>query len=247
MTLLGFILFVFIVWYCYKKRSLLAYRKGVKEVLTGDTAVGLELLRKASRQGLTHNQEIQVAYAELKFGDPKQAKTKLNLLLMNKKLKKAVEYQARCMLAIIHLNEREITEAREILDKLYEEGFRSTNFYATYGYMALLTREEEYYTRINTEAYHYNSDSPVIGDNYGLCLFMNKLYDKALEIYQMVIDKNPNFPEAYYNYACVLEATGDYDKAKEMLSEALSQEFTGVTTIRREQVEGMLHRLTEKH
>ena len=48
MSLLGIILFVFVVFYLFKKRSLIAYRKGVKEVLGGDSSLGMELLRKAA-------------------------------------------------------------------------------------------------------------------------------------------------------------------------------------------------------
>lgn len=245
MKLICILLFLFIVWYCYKKRSLLTYRKAVDEVINGDAAVGLELLRKASRQGLTPNQEIQAAYAELKYGDPKQAKAKLNIILMNSKAKPAVKYQARCMMAIIRLNEKEIDDARETLESLYQEGFRNSNFYATYGYMAILTRDRDYYTKINEEAYQYNSDNLVICDNYGLCLFLNGDYQKASQIYEALMEREPKFPEAYYNYACVLEQMGDKTKAVDMLQAALSQEFSGVTTIKREQVEGMLARLTE--
>ncbi len=245
MKLICIILFVFIVWYCLKKRSLLTYRKGVSEILNGDTNIGLELLRKASRQGLTPMQEIQAAYAELKYGDQKQAKAKLNLLLLNAKAKADVKYQARCMMAIIHLNERELDEAKETLESLYEAGYRNTNFYATYGYMAILTRNRDYYTKVNEEAYQYNPDNLVICDNYGLCLFLNGDYEKALEIYKALIAKEPKFPEAYYNYACVLEKTGDKAKAIQMLEAAINQEFSGVTTIKREQAEGMLALLTE--
>lgn len=245
MKLVCFILFVFIVWYCYRKRSLFTYRKAVNEILNGDVTVGLELLRKASRQGLTPRQEIQAAYAELKYGDPKQAKAKLNFLLLNAKVKADVKYQARCMMAIIRLNERELDEAKETLESLYEQGFRNSNFYATYGYMAILTRDRDYYTKINEEAYQYNPDNLVICDNYGFSLFLNGDSEKALEIYQALIEKEPKFPEAYYNYACVLEKSGDNQKAIQMLEAALHQEFSGVTTIKREQVEGMLARLTE--
>lgn len=247
MKLICLLLFVFIVWYCYKKRSLLTYRKAVGEILNGDTAIGLELMRKASRQGLTPAQEIQAAYAELKFGDTKAAKAKLNLLLLNGKAKKEVKYQARCMMAIIRLNEREITDAKETLEELYQQGYRTSNFYATYGYMAILTRDQDYYTKINEEAYQYNPDNMVICDNYGWMLFLIGEYEKAVEVYEELIAKEPKFPEAYYNYACVLEKTGDITKAIQLLEEALQQEFTGVSTVKREQVEGMHARLSEQN
>ena len=243
MSLLGIILFIFVVFYLLKKRSLIAYRKGVKEVLGGDSALGMEYLRKAYRQGLTPAQRIQVAYAELKFGEERESKKILNLLLMDPKVKPAVKAQARCIMAIIALQNKEILEAKEILESIKAGGFVSSNFYATYGYMAILTAEQEYYTKANEEAYQFNPDNTVICDNYGLSLLHRGELDKAKEIYSQLIEKNPNFPEAYYNYACVLDKSGEYEHAVEMLEEALNQEFSGVTTIHKGAVEAYLQSL----
>lgn len=243
MSLLGIILFVFVVFYLFKKRSLIAYRKGVKEVLGGDSSLGMEHLRKAYRQGLTPAQRIQVAYAELKFGEERESKKILNLLLMDPKAKPAVKGQARCMMAIIALQNKELEEAKEILESIKESGYINSNFYATYGYMAILTADKEYYIQANEEAYQYNPEHQVICDNYGLSLYHQGEYEKAKEIYSRLIEKNPNFPEAYYNYACVLEKLGDISQSIEMLEESLKQEFSGVTTIREGAVEAYLQSL----
>lgn len=243
MPFLSLILFSVVVFYLFKKRSLIPYRKGVREVLSGDITEGMEQLRKAYRQGLTPAQRIQVAYAELKYGEEREAKKILNLLLMDAKAKPAVKGQARCMMAIIALQNREILEAKEILEAIKASGYVNSNFYATYGYMAILTEDAEYAEKVNEEAYQYNPDHTVICDNYGLYLFRKGDYDQAKEIYSALIDKTPNFPEAYYNYACVLEKTGEYEKAIEMLEESLNQDFSGVTTIRRGAVEAYLQSL----
>ena len=243
MKYLGFILFVIVVLYLFKKRSLIPYRKGVQEILSGDTSVGMEMLRKAYRQGITPAQKIQVAYAELKFGEERECKKILNLLLMDAKARPAVKGQVKCMMAIIALQHKEISEAKEILESIKENGFVNSNFYATYGYMAILTDDEKYYTAANEEAYEYNSDNPVICDNYGLCLYKKGEYGKAKEIYAALMDKNPDFPEAYYNYGCVLDKLGEPEKAVQMLEEALNQEFSGVTTIRRGVVEAYFQSL----
>ena len=203
----------------------------------------MELLRKAYKQGLPPAKQIQVAYAELKFGEEREAKKLLNLLLMDAKIKPAVKGQARCMMAIIALQNKEIAEAKEMLESIKESGFVNSNFYATYGYMAILTEDEQYYTDVNEEAYQYNSDNMVICDNYGLCLYKKGEYERAKEIYASFIDKNPNFPEAYYNYGCVLDKLGETRQAIQMLEESLNQEFSGVTTIRQGAVEAYLQSL----
>lgn len=246
MKLILVIILILLLWLLYKKRSFFSYRNGVKEVVAGDPKKGLELLRKASKMGISYNQQVQVSYAELKYGEVRRAKETLNLLLMNSKLKPAIKYQARLIMAIIRLNEGEIEEAKETLEALHEKGFRTTNFYATYGYMAILTEDPKYFGKINEEAYEYNKENLVICDNYGLSLFLLDDVEKALSVYEQLIAKEPKFPEAYYNYACVLEKTGEKTKAKDMLESALKQEFSGVTTIRKEQVEEMLARLNKQ-
>lgn len=245
MQIISTILFLVLVWYLFSKRATFAYRKGIKAVLAGEAGRGLEILEKASKQGLSPSQEIQVAYAELKYGDAKKAKKKLNLVMLDAKAKPNAKYQAKCMMAIIQLKNGELREAREALDELREKNYANSNFYATYGYTALMTREQEYYTKINEEAYAYNPEHLVICDNYALCMYMNGEYEKAAELYEKLMEKEPKFPEAYYNYACVLDKLGNQEKAKEMLQKALDMEFSGVTTIAVEQVEAMLGQLGE--
>jgi tetratricopeptide (TPR) repeat protein len=229
----------FLIYYLWSKRSIINYNKGIKALNNKDFQKGIIYLEKAVAQGVSPMQEIRAAYAELKFGDIKKARIKLNILLLNSKLKENFKNEAKCILAIVHINQGEIEEAREILDNLYKT-FKNTNFYATYGYVAIATGEKEYYTKINADAYEYNSSNTVICDNYAHSLYLNGDYDKSEEIYQDLMEKNPNFPEAYYNYALVLKEKSNIDKAKEMLELALTKEFYGITTIKKEQVEDML-------
>ncbi len=245
MKLILVVLLILLLSFLFKKRSFFTYRNGVKEVVTGDPKKGLELLRKASKMGLSPGQQVQVAYAELKYGDPDSTKTALNLLLLDSKVKQDVKYQARVMMDILRLQEGELEEAKESLDSLYEKGYRTTNFYATYGYMAILTGDREYYTKINQEAYQYNRDNLVICDNYALSLFMAGEVSEAIAIYRELIAKEPKFPEAYYNYACALQQAGDTQEAIRMLNLSLQQEFSGVTTIKEEQVRELLDRLEQ--
>ena len=60
--------------------------------------------------------------------------------------------------------------------------------------------------------------------------------EKAYEIYEKLMEKNPAFPEAYYNYARVLDKKGDREKAEEMLSTALEKPFNKLTTVTKEEI-----------
>ena len=55
-----------------------------------------------------------------------------------------------------------------------------------------------------------------------------------------MIERNPQFPIPYYNYAKTLIALGDKEKAEEMLKKALQYPFSGIAEIKKEEVESLL-------
>ena len=234
------LLAVYLGYFLWSRRASIPYKRGIKEINNKNYERGLFFLEKAVSQGVKPMQEIRAAYAELKFGDVKKARTKLNMVLLKGGLKENFKNEARCILAIVLINQGEMEEAKEILEKLHKT-HKNTNFYATFGYFALLTGDKEYYTKINEEAYDYNKDSPVICDNYAHMLYLNGEFDKAEKVYRELMEKTPNFPEAYYNYALVLIKKDDIEKVVEQLELALTKEFFGITTIKKEQVEEMLN------
>ncbi len=56
---------------------------------------------------------------------------------------------------------------------------------------------------------------------YGNTLLTEGYYDQAIEQYEITLNKEPNFPEVYYNLALVSVFNEDYEKAKGFLNEAL--------------------------
>ena len=240
MQFIPYLIIAYVIYYIISKIPVFIYRSGLNLLFKKDYEGGLKKLDKAYDMWLKSDKQVQCAYAELKFGDIKKAKKKLNMIVLDKKAKENTKNEARCILAIVNLAEGERNDAREIMDKLYQNGFKHTNFFATYGYIAILSGDSEYYNKINDEAYDYNKDNTVIVDNYAWCKYLNGNIDEALALYEAEMEKEPKFPEIYYNYAAVLLKKEETEKAKEMLEKALEQEFFGITTIKREQVEGLL-------
>ena len=103
--------------------------------------------------------------------------------------------------------------------------------YCTLGYIYNILKTPEEAIAFNKEAYEYNPDKAVIMDNLGQSYYLNGDYDEAEKLYEKIMETNPKFPEAYYNYANVLIKKGDNEKAKEMLKEALTKEFHNLTTV----------------
>ena len=229
---------IYIIYILIKRRGNFPYNKGVKLINAKNYADGLTMLEKAVEIGVSPSQEIGAAYAEVKFGDIKKAEKKINMVLLNQKVPVNMKNESRYVLAIINIAKKDFKTAREIMDKMYDT-FKTTKFYSTYGYLAIMSGDPEFAKKINEEAYDYNSDNDVICDNYGLYLYNAGEYEKAGEIYEKLTDHELKFPEGYYNYANVLVKLGDNEKAKEMLEKALTIEYFGVTTVKKEEVEAL--------
>ncbi|MCX7773024.1 MAG: tetratricopeptide repeat protein, partial [Clostridia bacterium] len=71
-------------------------------------------------------------------------------------------------------------------------------------------------------------------------------YESALEIYKEAMKLKPSFPEAYYNYARVLDKMGDLEKALYMVRHALTLRYWNTSTIKKSDVEAFLAVLEEK-
>ncbi len=220
----------------------MAFNKAAKLINSGNYDDGLKQLDKAVDIGIPPMHRVRAAFAELKFGDIDKVPKKLNMILMDSKVKENIKNEARCVMAIYYIIKRKIDDAVELMERVHEN-FKCTRFYQTYGYLALLTGKDEFIKSANEEAYDYNKDDAVICDNYGLYLIREKRFDDALEIYKTALESERNFPEIYYNYATVLIEKNDKETAKQMLEKALEKPFFNNTTVKKQAVEALLETL----
>lgn len=129
---------------------------------------------------------------------------------------------------------------------MYEEIFpyyKNTNVYGSLGYFYLLKGDLEKALKFNQEAMGYNSTGAVILDNLGQTYFLMDELDKAEEVFKKLIALSPKFPEAYYDYALVLEKLGKKELCTQNLRTALNYKpnfLSGVTT---EQIEEKLNQV----
>jgi len=124
--------------------------------------------------------------------------------------------------------------------------YKTTTVYGSLGYLMLLKGDLEKALAFNQEAYEYNDNNSVIVDNLALNYYLLGELDKAEEIYEKLMTKNPTYPEAYYNYGLTLEAKNKIDKALEVMEKALDFKFSFLSNVSREEVENKIQELKAK-
>jgi len=135
-----------------------------------------------------------------------------------------------------------INESLELYEKLMEDG-KSTVLYGSYGYVLTLGGNLSKALKVNEEAYKYNSNDKAIMDNIGLTYTLIGDYDKAFDIYEKLLLKVPNFPEAYYNAAELMRLMKDYDTGVRYIKKCITKPFNGLSTITEKDAQKKLDQL----
>jgi len=132
--------------------------------------------------------------------------------------------------ALYFWKKNRISESLELYEKLMEDG-QSTVLYGSYGYIITLGGNLAKALEVNEAAYKYNSNDKAIMDNLGLTYTLIGDYDKAFDIYEKLLARTPNFPEAYYNAAELMRHMKDYDTGVRYMKKCMTKPFNGLSTI----------------
>lgn len=149
-------------------------------------------------------------------------------------------------LSIIKWKRGQLGEAIEELEEVYNSGFRSTVMYGTLGTYYLLNGQYAKALEFNKEALEYNDTDHSIRDNLALNYFLMGNITAADEIYDELIEEEPKFLEAYYNYGTVLEKMGEYEPAMANYKTALTISEKFLSTVTHEQVQAAIDALEAK-
>ncbi len=126
---------------------------------------------------------------------------------------------------------------------MYEDifpNYKNTNVYGSLGYFYILKGNLDKALKFNQEAVEYNNTGAVILDNLGQTYYLLGEYQKADEIFKKLMALSPKFPEAYYDYALVLEKLGDKERCLENLKNALNYKPNFLSGVTVEQIEDKL-------
>lgn len=242
-TLLGFalILLCFLVFVVIK-RAVIFQIIGRAQYGKGSLKKALFWYKRAYDTGVAKPQTIvSYAYLHLKNGNINLADEILESLS-----RRNLTHQDRLVLksnyALVLWKRGELDKAIETLEEVIKD-YETSNIYGSLGYMYIQRGDGEAAYDFNIKAYEYNSSNPVIQDNLGQVLYLKGNYDRAVEIYETLMESNPTFPDAYYNYALVLKELGQGDRALEKAVEAQNYELSFLSTVTKEQIQSLIDAL----
>lgn len=141
--------------------------------------------------------------------------------------------------SLILWQQGKLFEAAELLKELLDQDYKTSTLYTNLGWFLIKIGSYDVALSVNLEALEYDR-SPAIIDNVGLNYLKLGDLEKSEVYYNELMDLNPKFPDAWFNYGQLLEKTGDDVKAQEMFEKALKCEFSSLGTVTPEEIKKFL-------
>jgi len=224
--LLGSFVFLFM------QRSNLACAIGKFVYMRGNSEGALKWYVRAYKIGaMSFENKLLYAYLTLKEGDIDEA-SKLFTLISMDRLKPEQRIRLKASHALVFWKRKDVAQAIEMLEEVMQKA-PSTSSYGSLGFMYAYSGNLPRALEFNLEAYDYNSSDAIIVDNLAYTYFRMGELDKAREYYEKLMEKNPTFPEAYFDYGRLLIQLGEQEKGLEMAKKALSASFSFLSMLTR--------------
>lgn len=241
-TLLGAAATVICILYIiFENRAAFYARKGNAAFNENDQQKAIEWYKKAYKTQKA-SARIMLTYGILllRNAEPSEAVTIFNLTVAQRGVNTEIKNKAKQYRALAYFKLGQTEDALEEAQELFES-YKNTVSYALICYIRLATKAPKEETlALCKEAYEYNSDDRDICDNLALAYIENEEYDKAKAILSDLLEKEPEFTEAYYHMALACTKTGDRETAKKMLDEIDTKcKRTYMTTVSKEDIEAL--------
>jgi len=239
----GYLLFLaFLIYILYSQRSIFYQVLATRAYKKGDMDRASGWLEKACSAAKGRpSVKILYGYLLLKTGKLEEAE-KVFEELLNSNIDNAGLLQAKSNYALVLWKKRQLKDGIKMLEDVFSN-YKNTTIYGSLGYLLILDGDMNKALNFNKEAYEYNSSDPVILDNLGYTYYKIGNIKKAEEIYRKLIGLNPNFPEAYYNYSCVLKDLGMTESALEMAKKAKNYRLSYLSNLKEEELDNYLEEL----
>jgi tetratricopeptide (TPR) repeat protein len=232
-------------YYAYRGRSSMYVFLGNSRYSKGQLGDAIRLYKKAFDAGKVPPQiAVSYSYLLLKSGNIEDSEKILSDLL-GSKLAPDDEMFAKSNMSLVLWKKGELQASIALLEEVFIN-YKTSTVYGTLGYLLILNGDLDKALSLNLEAHEYNDKNKIIQDNLGQTYFLMGEYEKSAEIYETLVSANPTFPEAYYNYGLLLEATANYDEALTNFRRALNYKLSFLSTVTKEEIQGKVKELTQR-
>ncbi|MBE7011406.1 MAG: tetratricopeptide repeat protein [Ruminococcaceae bacterium] len=238
MRIIFVLVILFIAVFSFLKRGTILVGMAANALAKGDKAKAERLYRKAAKmEKMNFDATLNCGYFFIKNGYIEDARVILNKASMGGKLDKLKKQRLKSINSLIMWKDGQLDEAIEALEEIMGEGYKTSVVYETLGLYYIIKKDKEKALKLCLEAYEYNSDDDVIVDNLAEAYALCGETEKATELYEELIDRDPAFPEPYYGYGLLLMENGQYEEGIEYIGESLEKNFSFLSTLSRERVE----------
>lgn len=159
--------------------------------------------------------------------------------ILKKELNESDKRSLSLNYSLVMWKKNDLDKAIDILKETYANN-KNTIIYQNLGYFLVLKGDYNAALEFNLEALDYNSSNSGIMDNLAQTYYYLEQYDKAIEIFNEVISKNPTFATPYYYYALTLIKRNNKEKALEVLKKGLDCKFTSLSITSMEDLEAKI-------
>lgn len=229
-----------ILYFAWSRRSAVYIIMANLSFRQGGLPAALNWFRRAHKtKTMDYRTEVTYGFLLLKSGAVDEGERVLSALIgrLIKDRRTNELSLARSYHALASWKKGDLRGAIDNLRELLAGGYRTTALYGSLGYFLIEQGQLPAALELNLEAREFNGDDKVILDNLGCTyLLMNEL-DRAEEVYSKLMDLQPHFPEAWYNFGKLHLARGRRDEARQAFARALELPFNALSTVTKAEVE----------
>jgi len=243
--LIAILTFVILIVLIIIRRAELIAFFGRMKFQKGNLESALKIHAIANRIGKLQDASLMYyGYLLLRDGQLEVAReilTRASLMAKKPQMKKRI----KSMLAIAEWKSGDLDTAIEMTEDAMVD-FKTTNLYQNLGLMYVIKGDARRALDFNKEAFEYNSDDMIIMDNLAESYALYGDTEKASELYEKLLEKEPHFPEPYYGYGQLLIKNGQKERGLELIEKSLEKKFTFLSVLQKEDVKKMLEEAKEE-
>ena len=214
----------------YRRGSAFCMAIAMRNYTKGQKNKAMDWFERGYKMGMKINQKTTYAYYLLREGRVGRCEEVLSSMLAFRSQKPIEKAQTKATHAMLLMKTGRLYEAIEELEEIFPT-YKNSSTYGSLGFCYLVQGNMQKALEFNEEAYDYNSDDLIIVDNLMQTYAKMGEFEKAYELSQKLMEKEPAFREAYYDVAVIEYQMGKTEDALKRLEHALTIPTSFLTTV----------------